>query len=92
MYERETKTKLSGRVEVDDAYLGGELPGGKAGCGSENKSLLLPLCKPTRKTARFMQTFLRSIASALMRLASGPTDLWYLVPWLSQMDSNAFLQ
>ena len=37
MYEREITTKLSGRVEVDDAYLGGELPGGKAGRGSENK-------------------------------------------------------
>jgi len=37
MYERETTTKLSGRVEVDDAYFGGELPGGKVGRGSENK-------------------------------------------------------
>lgn len=37
MYEREGETKLSGRVEVDDAYLGGEHPGGKAGRGSENK-------------------------------------------------------
>jgi len=36
-HERELATKLSGRVEVDDAYLGGELPGGKAGRGSENK-------------------------------------------------------
>lgn len=38
MYEREETTKLSGRVEVDDAYLGGEFPGGKAGRGSENKT------------------------------------------------------
>ena len=38
MYERERTTVLSGRVEVDDAYLGGENPGGKAGRGSENKS------------------------------------------------------
>jgi transposase-like protein len=37
MYERENSTRLSGRVEVDDAYLGGENPGGKAGRGSENK-------------------------------------------------------
>lgn len=37
MHEREESTVLSGRVEVDDAYLGGELPGGKAGRGSENK-------------------------------------------------------
>ncbi len=37
MYERETSTRLSGRVEIDDAYLGGENPGGKVGRGSENK-------------------------------------------------------
>ena len=37
MCERESTTRLSGRVEVDDAYLGGEHPGGKAGRGSENK-------------------------------------------------------
>lgn len=38
MYEREKTTVLSGRVEVDDAYLGGKKPGGKVGRGSENKS------------------------------------------------------
>jgi hypothetical protein len=37
MFEREQTTVLSDRVEVDDAYLGGELPGGKVGRGSENK-------------------------------------------------------
>ncbi len=37
MYERETTTRFSGRVEIDDAYLGGENPGGKVGRGSENK-------------------------------------------------------
>jgi transposase-like protein len=37
MFEREQTTMLSERVEIDDAYLGGELPGGKVGRGSENK-------------------------------------------------------
>jgi transposase-like protein len=37
MSERETRYTLSGPVQVDDAYLGGELNGGKAGRGSENK-------------------------------------------------------
>jgi hypothetical protein len=37
MAEREANRKLAGRVEVDDAYLGGEHPGGKRGRGSENK-------------------------------------------------------
>lgn len=37
MAERDAQYRLGGRVQVDDAYLGGELPGGKAGRGSENK-------------------------------------------------------
>lgn len=37
MTVREASRRLDGRVEIDDAYLGGELPGGKTGRGSENK-------------------------------------------------------
>ena len=37
MVEREAGYVLSGKVAVDDAYLGGELSGGTAGRGSENK-------------------------------------------------------
>lgn len=37
MSERNEKWQLSNRVELDDAYLGGELNGGKCGRGSENK-------------------------------------------------------
>ena len=37
MVERDAQYTLSDDVQVDDAYLGGELAGGKAGRGSENK-------------------------------------------------------
>lgn len=37
MYLRERPRKLTGRVEIEDAYLGGERSGGKPGRGSENK-------------------------------------------------------
>ena len=37
MAEREQRYVLEGQVQVDDAYLGGERSGGKAGRGSENK-------------------------------------------------------
>jgi transposase-like protein len=37
MLTKEKTTKLSGRIEADDAYFGGEKPGGKSGRGSENK-------------------------------------------------------
>lgn len=37
MVDREQARQLTGRVEIDDAYLGGEVRGGKAGRGSPNK-------------------------------------------------------
>ncbi len=37
MSVREESRQLDGRIEIDDAYLGGELSGGKSGRGSENK-------------------------------------------------------
>jgi len=37
MSEQEEACVLRGKIQLDDAYLGGERPGGKAGRGSENK-------------------------------------------------------
>jgi len=37
MRMREQNRQLTGRVEIDDAYLGGEFSGGKSGRGSPNK-------------------------------------------------------
>ena len=37
MAERDVLYSLEGQVQIDDAYLGGELTGGKAGRGSENR-------------------------------------------------------
>jgi hypothetical protein len=37
MADREEAYLLRGKIQIDDSYLGGELPGGKAGRGSENK-------------------------------------------------------
>jgi len=37
MSDREEAYLLRGKIQMDDAYLGGERPGGKAGRGSENK-------------------------------------------------------
>jgi hypothetical protein len=38
MVERDAQYTLSGDVQVDNAYLDGELAGGKAERGSENKA------------------------------------------------------
>jgi ribosomal protein L37AE/L43A len=45
---REDRRELDGRVEMDDAYLGGERSGGKAGRGSENK---VPIVAAVQTTA-----------------------------------------
>jgi hypothetical protein len=37
MSERDASYVLQGNIQIDDAYFGGERPGGKAGRGSENK-------------------------------------------------------
>ena len=41
------KPKLSGRVEIDDAYLGGERPGGKRGRGAAGKTPLVAAVETT---------------------------------------------
>jgi transposase-like protein len=48
MAEREaTKPKLSGRVEIDDAYLGGERGGGKRGRGAAGKTPIVAAVETT---------------------------------------------
>ncbi len=37
MVIEESKSRITGRIEMDDAYLGGKLKGGRRGRGSENK-------------------------------------------------------
>lgn len=41
MHERNGMYKLAGEIEIDDAFFGGCLPGGKRGKGSENKKKVL---------------------------------------------------
>lgn len=43
----EDERRLDGRVEIDDAYLGGELSGGKSGRGSDNKVPFLAAVQTT---------------------------------------------
>jgi ribosomal protein L37AE/L43A len=49
MRQREDRRELDGRVEIDDAYLGGERSGGKSGRGSENK---VPIVAAVQTTAQ----------------------------------------
>ena len=53
-----TKPRLSGRVEVDDAYLGGERSGGKRGRGAAGKTPIVAAVEttPERKPKRLRLT------------------------------------
>ena len=48
-YEEERHTRLTGRIEIDDAYLGGENSGVKAGRGSENKTPFIAAVQTNKK-------------------------------------------
>src|SRR5215217_332242 len=55
------KPKLSGRVEVDDAYLGGERPGGKRGRGAAGKTPIVAAVEttPERRPKRLRLTVVK---------------------------------
>ena len=58
MADRERRYLLVGNVQVDDAYLGGERSGGKAGRGSENKVPFIAAVSLTTTThERYDQSF-----------------------------------
>ena len=59
MTEREAPRKLDGRVEVDDAYLGGELVGGKPGRGSENKVAFIAAVQTSETNHPLLAVFSR---------------------------------
>lgn len=60
MCEREAPRQLDGRVEIDDAYLGGELPGGKSGRGSQNKVSFIAAVQTT-DTGRPLKVCLKKL-------------------------------
>jgi hypothetical protein len=94
MLEQQRKEKLSGRIELDDAHLGGERPG-KRGRGSEDKIPFLAAVetrdeKPVRMQLRRVRGFRNPKSpAAFERVSPGaarssPTD-WAVSPaWLTQ--------
>ena len=75
MMERDAGKRLGGRVEMDDAYLGGERSGGKRGRGAAGKTPIVaavettPDGKPVRLKLRRVNGFRRSeIASLATRM------------------------
>ena len=54
---REDSRQLTGRVEIDDAYLGGERSGGKRGRGSENKVSFIAAVQTTESGQAVLACF-----------------------------------
>jgi hypothetical protein len=71
MMERDAAKRLTGRIEVDDAYLGGERSGGKRRRGSPGKTPIVvalettPQGKPMRLKLRRVKGFRRAEITAL---------------------------
>src|SRR3954470_2780804 len=72
------KPKLAGRVEVDDAYLGGERSGGKRGRGAAGKTPLVPAVettaerKPWRVRPKVVKGFRKREVERLAKAAIEP--------------------
>jgi hypothetical protein len=77
MLEREAKKPLEGRVEADDAYLGGERNGGKRGRGSPGKMPIVAAVETTetgkpvrvkiRRVKRFSKKQIERLATHIVK-------------------------
>src|SRR5664279_861515 len=79
MMERDATRQLSGRVELDDAYLGGERTGGKRGRGAAGKTPFVaavettPEGKPVRLKLRRVASFCNHSISIFAKRSLDPT-------------------
>jgi ribosomal protein L37AE/L43A/transposase-like protein len=79
MMERDAPKRLTGRVEIDDAYLGGERTGGKRGRGAPGKTPFVaavettPEGKPVRLKLRRVVSFCSHALSGFARRSLDPS-------------------
>ena len=80
MMERDAGKPLAGRIEIDDAYLGGERSGGKRGRGASGKTPIVAAVettaegKPVRIKLRRVEGFRRKAIEALARRNFDPAS------------------
>jgi len=78
MLERDAKTRLTGRVEIDDAYIGGERSGGKRGRGASGKTPFVAAVqttdegKPVRIKLRRLAQFCSHAVAAFAKRSLDP--------------------
>jgi len=71
MAERDTRRKLMGLIELDDAYLGGQKSDGKRGRGSENKQ---PIVAAVELTLDYRPLFVK--LSPVRSFSKGEIEKW----------------
>lgn len=76
MRVREDGRQLDGRVEIDDAYLGGERSGGKSGRGSENKVAFIAAVQTTPDGHPLYACFAKQPFTTEAVARSGPPSRW----------------
>src|SRR5580698_2403499 len=80
MLERDATKQLGGRIEIDDAYLGGERSGGKRGRGAPGKTPFVaavettPEGKPVRLKLRRVTSFCSRSLSTFAKRSLDPTS------------------
>ena len=78
MLERDAAKQLNGRIEIDDAYVGGERSGGKRGRGAPGKTPFVaavettPEGKPVRLKLRRVASFCKDAISAFAKSSLDP--------------------
>jgi transposase-like protein len=80
MLERDSAKRLAGRIEIDDAYLGGERAGGKRGRGAAGKTPFVaavettPTGKPVRLKLRRVTGFRSTSIKAFAKQSLDPAS------------------
>ena len=89
MRQREDSRVLDGRVEIDDAYLGGERSGGKSGRGSENKVPFIAAVQTTHEGHPQYACFAKQPFTT-EAVAIGPPSRWPPRLWWCLTGCGAF--
>lgn len=101
MLEKDESFRLSGRIELDDSYLGGERRGGKRGRGSENKQPFVAAvettvdCKPIRVKFTLVNRFQKKVIKKWAKQHLTPnsdviTDGYYCFRAVTEAGCNHF--
>ena len=89
MTERDEQKKLSGSIQIDDVYLGGQKPAGKEVVAPKTSNRSSPQSKRMKRIARLMSNLLPSSHLPRLKSNNGVEHTYLLEAVSRQMDSTA---